>query len=102
MTVLPTVLHQYRDSTVMVPGNQVCGITFLAQYNNIIHVHTVSVSAVGVWKFLHCYKDRGTLTQKPGSSWSSSVMPEFVHLMEQQMYKDVHYFMYMYINVHPF
>ena len=48
----------------------------------------ISVSRVGVWKFLHRYIKTGTLLRKEGSGRRSKITQEIKVLVEQQMLRD--------------
>ena len=45
----------------------------------------ITVSKVGVWKFLSVYRDTGTITRRPGSGRISKVTEQVKELVEKQM-----------------
>ena len=47
-----------------------------------------SFTKVGVVKFLHCYKETGSISHKPGTSWASKVTASIHDTIKKQIEKD--------------
>lgn len=72
-------------------------LRILYHYNSGIKPHTIakllsdegiSISKIGVWKFLKVYESTGTTARRPGSGRLSKVTQHVKELVERQMQKD--------------
>ena len=80
------VFSEYVKLRILYHANN--GIKPYTIANILSEEEGITVSKVGVWKFLKVYQDTGTTTRRPGSGRISKVTEHVKELVAKQMGRD--------------